>query len=720
MLSNIIKVFKRDMKSIVKNKMTMLIVAGVCILPSLYAWVNIKACWDPYGNTSNIPVAIVNEDKGTNFKGENLNTGNKIVEKLKDNHKIGWKFVNAKNADMGIIDGTYYAMIEIPEDFSKNITSITSDTPKKAQIIYKVNTKNSPVALKITDAARNSLEEQIKSSFIYTVNQTIFSSLNILGKNAENDKENIINLKDAIIKLSDNMDVITDVLGGISDDSNDFNSTLSQIKSGIPMINSRITTLGNGNDANNSSVLSLQSSMNNTFDNIAINLNTSKTDIYRIQNLILNFNSAASNSKYSNIDTTVTKINYEINILYNKINSTINILEKFNDFKNDDNTSKLINSLKNTRDSLNTEKNKISDIQKQLESSNEINKDLIDSITNDTANLNQQLIDETNEYNGQVRKSLNSTAAELVESTDKASSVLKSMQDLTSHGDNSLDALINGSELTANSSSKLNNRLMEFKGIINDLANKLKLVTNNDIIQIITILQNNPNFMGNLASSPFNVKEQNIYTISNFGSSMAPAYTTLSIWIGSIILVSIFKTDADRFKGDEGLNSKERYLGKMSTFIAFALVQGFIVAIGDKLLLNVQMVNTFLMIMVALVSSFTFTVITYTLVSMFGNLGKAISIVFLITQISGSGATYPIQLDPLIFRILQPLFPFTYSVSGFREAIAGPLISTVAMDFTFMLLISMCFILLGIFLKKPLQNKIYKFRAKLTQSGMGD
>ncbi|AZV57998.1 YhgE/Pip domain-containing protein [Clostridium sp. AWRP] len=720
MIRTIIKIFKTDMRSIFKNKMTMLIVAGVCILPSLYAWVNIKACWDPYGNTSSIPVAIVNEDKGTNLKWKNLNAGNKIVEKLKNNHKIGWKFVNAKNADMGIIDGTYYAMIKIPEDFSKNITSITSDAPKKTQIIYKVNTKNSPVALKITDAARNTLAEQIKSSFIYTVNQTIFSSLNVLGKNAENDEQNIINLKDEIIKLSDNMNIITDVLEGISDDSNDLNSTLSEIKSGIPMINSRISTLENSNETNSSSVLFLQSSMNNTFDDIEINLNTSKTDMYRIQNLILNLNSAASNSKYSNINTTVTKINYEINILYNKINSTINILEKFNNFKNDDNISSLINLLKNTRNSLNTEKSKISNIESQFESSNEINKDLINSVTNDTANLNQQLIDESNEYNGQVRKNLNSTAAELIESTNKASSVLKSVQNLTSYGDSSIDMLINGSNLTANSSSKLNNRLLEFKGIVNKLADKLKLVTNNDIIQIITILQNNPDFMGNAASSPFNIKEQNIYTISNFGSSMAPAYTTLSIWIGSIILVSIFKTDADRFKGDEGFSTKERYLGKMSTFIAFALVQGFIVAVGDKLLLNVQMVNVFLMIMVALVSSFTFTVITYTLVSMFGNLGKAISIVLLITQISGSGATYPIQLDPLIFRIIQPLFPFTYSVNGFREAIAGPLISTVAMDFTFMLLISMCFILFGIFLKKHLQDKIYKFRAKLTQSGMGD
>ena len=676
MLRNIIKVFKKDMKNTVKNKMTMLIVAGVCILPSLYAWVNIGACWDPYGNTNTIPVAIVNEDKGTRFRGKNLNIGNKIVEKLKNNHKIGWKFVNAKNADMGIVDGTYYAVIKIPEDFSKDLASITSDDPKKAQIIYKVNTKNSPVAIKITDAARNTLEKQIKSNFIYTVNQTIFSFLNVLGKNSDENKQNIIN--------------------------------------------SRITTLENGNESNISSILSLQSSMNNAFDNIRINLSTSKTDMYRIQNLILSLNSSASNDKYSNIDTTVTKINYEINIFYNKITSIINFLEKINDFKQDDNTSELIYSLKNIRNSLNIEKNKINDIQKQLDNSTSVNNSLINSIANDTANLNQQLIDETNKYNEEVRKNLNSTASELIESTKEASSVLKSVQDLTSQRNSSIDVLIDGSNLAADSSSKLNNKLLQFKNIINNLANKLKLINNDDIIQIITILQDDPNFIGNFVSDPFNVKEENIYTISNFGPSMAPAYTTLSIWIGSIILVSIFKTDADRFEGDEGLKPRERYLGKMSTFIAFELVQGFIVAVGDKLLLNVQMTNVFLMIMVALVSSLTFTVITYTLVSMFGNGGKALSIIFLITQIAGSGATYPIQLDPLIFRITQPLFPFTYSVSGFREAIAGPLISTVSMDFIFMFLISICFIVFGLFLKKPLQNKTYKFRMKLKESGMGD
>ena len=132
------------------------------------------------------------------------------------------------------------------------------------------------------------------------------------------------------------------------------------------------------------------------------------------------------------------------------------------------------------------------------------------------------------------------------------------------------------------------------------------------------------------------------------------------------------------------------------------------------------MVNVFLMIMVAFVSSVTFAVIVYTLVSILGNFGRAISIILLIIQIAGSGATYPIQLQTLIFRILQPLFPFTYSVSGFREAVAGPLISTVVLDFSALILISVSFILIGLFLKEPLHNKIHKFQVKFKDSGIGE
>lgn len=90
-MKNIAKVFKRDLRSIIKNPVALIIVAGVCVIPALYAWVNIKACWDPYGNTSTMPIAVVNNDKGAVVLGEEINVGQEVIDELKNNNNnIGW------------------------------------------------------------------------------------------------------------------------------------------------------------------------------------------------------------------------------------------------------------------------------------------------------------------------------------------------------------------------------------------------------------------------------------------------------------------------------------------------------------------------------------------------------------------------------------------------------------------------------------------------------
>ena len=98
--SNILKVFKRDVKAIIKNPIALLIIGGICFIPSLYAWVNIAACWDPYENTSSVPIAVVNNDKGASFNGKEMNIGNEVIDELKNNHAIGWKFVDTKQGGL--------------------------------------------------------------------------------------------------------------------------------------------------------------------------------------------------------------------------------------------------------------------------------------------------------------------------------------------------------------------------------------------------------------------------------------------------------------------------------------------------------------------------------------------------------------------------------------------------------------------------------------------
>ena len=102
-MKNIFKIYKRDIVNISKNYMAIIIALGLCILPSLYAWFNIKASWDPYSNTKGVSVAIVNLDKGTNFNGEDLHLGDDIVDELKKNDAIGWKFVDEAQGEYGLI-----------------------------------------------------------------------------------------------------------------------------------------------------------------------------------------------------------------------------------------------------------------------------------------------------------------------------------------------------------------------------------------------------------------------------------------------------------------------------------------------------------------------------------------------------------------------------------------------------------------------------------------
>ena len=96
-MKNIIRIFKTDVKNIFTNWAAALVVVVLMVIPSLYSLINIEASWDPYSNTGGIKVAVINEDKGTVYKEQDINLGNELVDKLKDNDKLGWVFVDKKN-----------------------------------------------------------------------------------------------------------------------------------------------------------------------------------------------------------------------------------------------------------------------------------------------------------------------------------------------------------------------------------------------------------------------------------------------------------------------------------------------------------------------------------------------------------------------------------------------------------------------------------------------
>ncbi|MGL4731205.1 MAG: YhgE/Pip family protein [Clostridium sp.] len=716
-MRNIIKVFKRDIKSIIRNPVALLIVIGVCVLPSLYAWVNIKACWDTYENTGTIPVAIVNNDKGTSFMGKDMNVGNDVVSELKKNTSIGWKFVDEKQGNLGVIDGTYYAMIEIPEDFSKELTSLLDEKPKKPKITYKVNTKSNPVAVKISDAAEGALVGEITSNFINTVNKEVFASLNGYGIDIEANKDKIITFKNAIITLDENMNVITGMLDTVNSSATNLNDYLNEVKGTLPSISNQISNLEESSKNAQNLVNQSRENFNNSIDSLKLNLNEAKAAIDRIKPLI---DSLGTNSNNIAISGTISQISSNIDYVNRMITSEIKFLEGVNKVKPNDQVSNMIVSLNNIQNALNSEKESLNQLQKSISEGNDTNTNLINDVTNNADKIVSQLNNAVEQFDANVQGQLDIISKELVSAANDAAKLLETANGMVDQVDNLLSSATDGSKLTADISSKLKDDLIQFSDIISQLSDKLQLVKDDNLEDIITILQSNPNFMGDFISAPFNLKEEPIYHVPNYGSSMAPIYSVLALWVGALILTSVLKTEPPLFEGSEKITIRQKHFGKMLTFATLAFIQGLVVAVGNKVLLNVYTVNAPLMVAFSIVTAVTFTIIVYTLVAILGNLGKALSIVLMIIQLAGCGGTYPIQVDPKIFRILQPFFPFTYGVGGFREAIAGPLASSVVIDFTVLILFALLFILIGFFFKVPLHKKVRDFENRFKESGVAE
>ena len=187
-MENILKIFTRDIKSIIKNWVALIIIVGLMILPSLYAWFNIRASWDPYGNTGGIKVAIVNNDKGGNLQDKFINVGDELIAKLKENTNLGWEFVSEEEGNNGVHKGKYYATIIIPEEFTSETLSIINNNIKRPTLIYRVNEKSNAIAPKITDKGITTIKSQVDSNIIETVDGLIFMVFNEMGVSIEANK----------------------------------------------------------------------------------------------------------------------------------------------------------------------------------------------------------------------------------------------------------------------------------------------------------------------------------------------------------------------------------------------------------------------------------------------------------------------------------------------------------------------------------------------------
>ena len=182
-MKNIIKIFCADFRRLSTNVVAVVVIMGLSVIPSLYAWFNILSNWDPYAQeaTSNLKIAVVSQDEGTEVAGISMNIGDNVLSGLKENKTIGWVFPDTlEEATDGVYSGEYYAALVISKDFSKDMVSFMSGDVTHPKITYYENEKKNAIAPKITSKAKTAVQEQVNSTFVSTIAESLMKVSNVL------------------------------------------------------------------------------------------------------------------------------------------------------------------------------------------------------------------------------------------------------------------------------------------------------------------------------------------------------------------------------------------------------------------------------------------------------------------------------------------------------------------------------------------------------------
>lgn len=346
-MKNILRVFISDMKRISTNVVAIVVVIGLTVIPSLYAWFNILSNWDPYGQeaTSKLKVAVVSDDNGASIDGVEVNIGEKVIEALKTNDTIGWVFEdNSDDVIESVRSGEYYAALIMPEDFSSDMISFLSDTITHPQILYYCNQKKNAIAPKITDKAKTAVKEQVNETFISTIasslvtaGDTVANSDKLKGLGTAESGSVIDIIKNKLKDASDELNTynvlltslisITDLSTGLSDQSvntaGQLNNVLEQQRIDVAVVQKMV-------EANKLSSLEELSVVLSENLSAVQNVMSSISSIYTDMNGSVNdFNSAVNDS---NINLSETKD--MLNSIQDKISSVIESLEEFSDSDN--------------------------------------------------------------------------------------------------------------------------------------------------------------------------------------------------------------------------------------------------------------------------------------------------------------------------------------------------------------------------------------------------
>lgn len=705
-MKNILAIFKADVRGLVKNVLALIIIIGLCILPSLYAWFNIYSNWDPYANTGNIKIAAYSEDEGyTGEDGTVQNMGGKILDNLKENTAIGWTMVNSgEEAIEGVKSGDYYAAVVIEKDFSYKMFNMFAEGFANPGITYYENEKKNAVATKITDTAVSTLQQSIDAQFVDVVIRMVFEQTNnVSGEIETNNKikeftdkltavnNNLITYETTIESLISANKELTTSVGKAQDE---IDSLKGQVDTGIDDvtgvqngISTTRTSLSDFNAKVKESVAQIESSLDKVVSELE---NTTVTDDVRkmADDMIQTMKDVNTLKKEAlKLEAAIKGIKLpsdydkETQDALNAIGSVIG---------NADDIREVINGL-----GITDAADKVtSRIEAEFAKKTDSVEDAVRTCKDYASNMRNMF---TNSLMPQIDGILANTEQILA----TVNTLLESINTTLENTGTIFDGMVSTIGST-------NQSLEQMQVIIQGVSEKLKSVTElfngtteDERVQALRkLMSGDPDTYGEFFSEPVKIDTVEVYPIANYGSAMTPFYTVLALWVGALLLTALVKVKAEP-KNLQGVKLHQLYFGRYLLFFVLGQIQALVVVLGDIYLLHCQIIDKGLFWFTASLTSFVFTLLVYSLTLSFGDIGKAVAVVIMVIQIAGSGGTFPIELLPSVYRNIYIFFPFPYAINAMRETIGGMYGNMYVKSLLQLMIFAVAALVLGLVIRKP-------------------
>ena len=708
------KIFLTDLKHLCSSFFVLVIAGGVAIIPALYAWMNIYSNWDPYGNTGNIKMAIVSNDEGyRDDTGEFHNTGSQVLESMKDNTAINWQFPKTeKEAIDGVKDGKYYGALVIPKGFTNSMYNVFLENVDRPSITFYQNQKMNPVANKITDTVVEKVQTNINNQFIGVLTETVFQDANHISEDLKKDG-GFDEIMGHMTEVRDEMKQYQVMINKIVSSNAALTKAIDSADSEVSQIGKNAENTAKALDHSANNISKTELTIDSYTNNVNASLNTVQTTL---GNMTAVMDSAVLSGDVKQMTDAAAKSALDAQTVHENLSA----LEQTIIAAAGGSSPDAEEQMKAIKEQAAAVEKSLVTIATQYASAKTAAaaKQAEAAAAQGLREATTQVQNLQSEYNNTLMPAMKTALDSVDQTMTGAANVMRSMSlTVAGMGDvfGSLQLTIDSANTSLTNTSLVLDSMVERLDSTIDAVNEAK--DDEKVKTLINTLSGDPNLYASFFSSPVEIQSNVIYPVENYGSSVAPFYTTLAIWVGALILTAILKVNPNK-KLFPDANQVQLFFGRYLTFLFMTIVQTTVTVLGDLYLLEIQCPNPFRFWVAGVITGLTFSILIYSLVVAFQDVGKALAVVMVVIQIAGSSGTYPIELLPEFFQRVYIFFPFPYAINAMRECIGG----MYGHNYVFYLVELAIFIpvslVIGLLLRKPLHGLTHYMEKRMRDTEM--